>query len=199
MSKNACQDVGIPAAHLADGDHRDEVPAMLSDTIHLRRGRVSLISQYSFLLMTLVAIGLLAFFLLRDGARSSDWIALASLALGFMMAYGLAQPGPSTAQHAQDVLDRLGVGQPVLLELQSPYCLGCMAARPIVDKIEREHARQLVVIRMNVQEPAGRAVAERFGFRATPTFILFDRQGTEIWRSVGIVDPTVVRQSLSAP
>ncbi len=199
MSKNACEDVGIPAAHLADRGRRGKVPATLSDTILMRRGCMSLINQYSFLLMTLVAIGLLAFFLLRDGARRSDWIALASLALGFILAYGLGQPGPSTAQQAQEVLDRLGLGQPVLLELQSPYCLGCMAARPIVDRIEREHAPQLVVIRMNVQEPAGRAIAERFGVRATPTFLLFDSQGTEVWRSVGIGDPTVVRQSLGAP
>lgn len=199
MSKNACEDVGFPGAHRADGDRRGQVRASPSDTIHMRRGWMSLINQYSFLLTSLVAIGLLAFFLLRDGARSSDWIALASLALGLSLAYGLFRPGDSTAAPAADVLGQIGAGQPVLLELQSPYCLACMAARPLVDGIEREHAGRLRVIRLDVQESAGRTIADRFGLRVTPTFVLFDSQGAEVWRSVGIVDPARVRQSLGAP
>lgn len=160
---------------------------------------MALINQYSFLLVSLVAIGLLALLLLRDGARGSDWVALGSLALGLLLAYSLLQPGRSTAGEAQEVINRIGAGQPVLLELQSPYCLGCMAARPLIDRIEREHAGQLVVIRLNVQEAAGHTFAERIGLRATPTFVFFDSRGEEKWRTIGAVDPTLVRQSLESP
>lgn len=72
-----------------------------------------------------------------------------------------------------------------------------MAAKPIVDGIEREHEEQLRVIRLNVQEPVGQALVERFGFRFTPTFIFFDEAGNEIQRWVGAIDSAQVRQLLA--
>ena len=71
-----------------------------------------------------------------------------------------------------------------------------MAAKPIVDGIEREHEQQLSVIRLNVQDPAGEALLERFGFRFTPTFIFFDGAGVELQRWVGAIDSAEVRQLL---
>ena len=44
-----------------------------------------------------------------------------------------------------------------------------MAAKPIVDGIERVHEGTLKVIRLNIQEPAGEALLERYDFRFTPT------------------------------
>lgn len=38
------------------------------------------------------------------------------------------------------------------------------------------------VLLINIHEPLGRELATRFGFRATPTYILFDDTGTETWR-----------------
>ncbi len=69
-----------------------------------------------------------------------------------------------------------------------------MAAKPIVDGIEREHEQQLIVIRLNVQDPAGEALLERYGFRFTPTFIFFDGAGDELQRWVGAIDSAEVRQ-----
>ncbi len=71
-----------------------------------------------------------------------------------------------------------------------------MAAKPIVDGIEQEHAGRLRVIRLNVQDPVSRPLAQELGFRVTPTFIFFDESGTEIWRSVGQIAPEQVRKSL---
>ena len=77
--------------------------------------------------------------------------------------------------------------------------MGCMAAKPIVDGIEREHGERLRVIRVNVQDTAGRALADRYHFEFTPTFVLFDAGGRELLRTVGAVDPAAVRQALAAP
>jgi thioredoxin-related protein len=76
--------------------------------------------------------------------------------------------------------------------------MACVAAKPIVDGIEDEHTGELVVLRVNVQDPAGQALAEEYGFRATPTFIFFDAQGEELWRSVGSLDAAQVAESLSS-
>jgi len=52
---------------------------------------------------------------------------------------------------------------------------------------------------VNVQDTAGRALADRYRFEFTPTFVLFDAGGRELLRAVGAVDPAAVRQALAAP
>ncbi len=71
-----------------------------------------------------------------------------------------------------------------------------MAAKPIVDGIERVHEGRLKVIRLNVQDPAGEALLERFEFRFTPTFIFFDEAGEELQRWVGGILSDEVRELL---
>lgn len=74
--------------------------------------------------------------------------------------------------------------------------MGCQAVKPVVDGIERDYQYQLRVIRVNIQDPKGRQLAEEYDFEYTPTFIFFNRQGQEVWRSVGDLDPEKVRESL---
>jgi thioredoxin-related protein len=71
-----------------------------------------------------------------------------------------------------------------------------MAAKPIVDGIERVHEGRLNVIRLNVQDPAGAALLERYEFRFTPTFIFFDEAGEELQRWVGGILSDEVRELL---
>lgn len=74
-----------------------------------------------------------------------------------------------------------------------------MTVRPVVDAVEREFGERLEVIRLNVQDPAGRELAQAYGFEFTPTFILFDSAGSEIWRSVYLLDPARIRDHLNPP
>ncbi len=74
-----------------------------------------------------------------------------------------------------------------------------MAASPVVDGIERQHAGQLIVVRLNVQDPSALPWLSRFGFQATPTFVLLDGSGQETWRSVGSIDPERVAETLARP
>jgi len=74
-----------------------------------------------------------------------------------------------------------------------------MAAKPVVDGIERAHAGSLDVIRVDVQGPAGKEIGARFGFEYTPTFLLFDSQGRQLLRIVGAIDPAKVDQLLRSP
>ncbi|MBM3122711.1 MAG: hypothetical protein FJZ97_11105 [Chloroflexi bacterium] len=68
-----------------------------------------------------------------------------------------------------------------------------------MDGIERQYAGELTVVRVNVQDPAARPWLARFAFRVTPTFVLLDGQGQEIWRSVGSIDATQVAAVLQGP
>jgi thioredoxin-related protein len=73
-----------------------------------------------------------------------------------------------------------------------------MAAKPIVDGIEKQHADDLNVIRVNVQEDAMQPLKENYAFQFTPTFILFDPAGEEILRTVGAIDPEVIDKALAS-
>ncbi len=41
------------------------------------------------------------------------------------------------------------------------------------------------MVRVDVESPSAELVAARYGYRATPTYILVDREGREVWRQVG--------------
>lgn len=72
-----------------------------------------------------------------------------------------------------------------------------MTVRPVVDGIERKLSGELLVLRLNVQEPAGSELAAHYGASYTPTFILFDRQGEELWRSVFQIDGGTIERLLA--
>ena len=65
-----------------------------------------------------------------------------------------------------------------------------------MDGLEQELEGQVIFIRLNIQEEVGRELAPLYGFEFTPTFIFFDAQGNELWRTVGDIDPEKVRQSV---
>jgi thiol-disulfide isomerase/thioredoxin len=75
--------------------------------------------------------------------------------------------------------------------------MACLAAKPIVDGIEEEHQDTLSVIRINVLDTEFQALLERYRFQFTPTFILLDSSGHELWRRVGSISAKSVRRSLS--
>jgi thioredoxin-related protein len=58
---------------------------------------------------------------------------------------------------------------------------------------------ELKVIRLDVNSEAGRELGARWDATFTPTFILFDGAGREIWRGMGALDPAAVRAALTKP
>ena len=65
-----------------------------------------------------------------------------------------------------------------------------------MNRLEKELSGKLQIIRVNVQDEVGQKLGQRFGCRFTPTFILFDRNGIEKWRSVGTLDVERVKASV---
>lgn len=65
-----------------------------------------------------------------------------------------------------------------------------------MDGLEKEFPDQLEIIRVDVQSDLGNELAREYG-SFTPTFVLFDPQGEELWRVIGSLDAERVRQSLT--
>ena len=68
--------------------------------------------------------------------------------------------------------------------------------KPVVDELDNELMDQLLIIRLNIHEDAGRELAPVYDFEFTPTFIFFDGDGKEVWREVGGLDTQRVRDSI---
>jgi thioredoxin-related protein len=68
--------------------------------------------------------------------------------------------------------------------------------KPIVDGIEKQDKGRLVVIRLDIQSTTGRALAPLYDFQYTPTFIFFDSNGKELWRSMGQLDPSKINATI---
>lgn len=155
------------------------------------------INQYSFLLLAAALTIVTGLVLLSRAPKWTDYLAFGIVLASLLTAWLILHPRQTPLMgEAKNVQEKIGAGTPVLLEFQSPYCLACTAIRPTVDALEQELGNQLHIIRINVQEPAGRELGRLYDFQFTPTFIFFDAQGNEQWRMVGQLDPQRVRQSL---
>lgn len=154
-------------------------------------------NQYSFLLLIGALIVLAGMVLLTRKPGLKDYLAFSALLVGLVTAWLILHPRQTPLmEDARMVRDMIGAGTPVLLEYQSPYCLGCTAIQPAVDELEADLGDALHVIRINAQESAGRELATLYGFSFTPTFVFFDVAGNELWREVGGLDSQRVRNSL---
>jgi thiol-disulfide isomerase/thioredoxin len=157
----------------------------------------SLFNQYSMFLILIALLALVGFLLFRKGIRIQEIIAFLVIFAALILVWMTLRPTQTPLSNAaEEVQARIGAGKPVLLEFQSPYCVGCTALKPVVDRLEEDTGNQLDIIRLNVQEPVGRELAGRYGFQYTPTFIFFDGSGSEMWREVGGLDVERVKEAL---
>jgi thioredoxin 1 len=158
---------------------------------------MQIINQYSAIWIAVFLVVTMAAILLRRKPKWPHFLVLAVVVLGLATAWIFLHPR-QTAQisTAAQVQASIGRGTPVLLELQSPYWIACTAMKPIVDGIEKQYQGRLTVIRVDIQSETGRALAPIYRFQYTPTFIFFDGQGKELWRSIGQLDTGKVGESL---
>lgn len=61
--------------------------------------------------------------------------------------------------------------------------------------LKDEFPGELQVVSVDVQSALGRELVREYG-SYTPTFVFYDGQGIELWRSVGTLDADEVRESL---
>ena len=66
-----------------------------------------------------------------------------------------------------------------------------------MDGLVQKHNGKLRVIHVDFLRPVGRAAARHYGVWLIPAAILFDEQGREINRQLGIIDPRQITARLS--
>jgi len=68
--------------------------------------------------------------------------------------------------------------------------------KPVVDAVEEEFSGRMEVLRVDIHTEVGRVIANELDFQYTPTFIFFDETGNELWREVGGLTTTRIRDWL---
>lgn len=59
-------------------------------------------------------------------------------------------------------------------------------AKPVVDGIEQDLAGRAQVLRLNVADPVGLQIAQRYGVRSLPTLVILDGKGQVYKQIVGV-------------
>jgi thiol-disulfide isomerase/thioredoxin len=101
--------------------------------------------------------------------------------------YALARDNP---------VDRArGSGKPTLIEFGAAGCVPCDMMQPILDKLRKEFPARLNVVFVHVGEE--KVLAARFGIRAIPVQVFYDRDGKEVFRHEGFLAEPEVRKVLA--
>ncbi len=155
------------------------------------------INQFSFLILAGLLLLTVGWVILHRTTGAARWLSLGAFTLGLIFSFWIFNPGPGNAVAELD-LDNRQVGEgPVLLEFESPFCLGCIAAQSLVGEITREYIGQLDVIQINILAADSARLKDRYRIQFTPTFVFLTAHGEEAWRSIGTVDPEQVRASVT--
>lgn len=116
-----------------------------------------------------------------------------------------AEPPPRDDKHASAAVpvavgeanfDRevLQSSRPVLIDFWAPWCAPCRMVAPALERLARDEAKALKVVKVNVDENPG--LAGRYGAMSIPTMIVI-KGGREVDRWVGALPENVIRSRVA--
>jgi len=81
-------------------------------------------------------------------------------------------------------------GMVTMVDLGAASCIPCKMMAPILDKLEKRYKGKAAVVFIDLRY--NQEAIERFGVRAIPTQIFFDRMGKEVSRHVGFMSEETI-------
>ncbi len=87
-------------------------------------------------------------------------------------------------------------GMVTVVDLGASTCIPCKMMSPILAELEKEYRGRAAVVFLDVREDYD--AAKRFGIRAIPTQIFYDKTGREVARHEGFMDKKTLSAKLDA-
>ncbi len=86
-------------------------------------------------------------------------------------------------------------GMVTVVDLGAKTCIPCRMMAPILVELEKEYRGRAAVVFIDVTQD--RDAAERFGIRAIPTQVFFDKNGRQVARHEGFMDKKSLSERLN--
>jgi thioredoxin 1 len=101
---------------------------------------------------------------------------------------------PGLAQ-AQDFSHVPVKGMVTLIDLGADQCVPCKMMAPILTKLQKEYKDKAAIVVIDVYRYNDQV--QRFGIRAIPTQIFFDKNGREVYRHAGFMSEKAIVEQLA--
>ena len=155
-----------------------------------------LINQYSFLLVSLVIVGI-AMLLSSRSMEFRYTAVLLVLITSSLVVFQLQFKTGANEEFSVDLFNEaLSTEEPLVVIVYSDMCVACLSAKPAIDDLEQELNKLSKVIRVNVTSDLGRYLRSEHESGLVPSFLVFDNRGKEIWRYNGGVPDLDIIKSL---
>jgi putative thioredoxin len=99
-----------------------------------------------------------------------------------------------TRQNFEEEVIAASHGVPVLVDFWAPWCAPCRALTPVLERIERDLAGQVVLVKVNSDENP--EIVAALGVRGIPNVVLF-KEGRPVDNFVGALPETRIREFLA--
>ena len=94
----------------------------------------------------------------------------------------LAEPGKPPDVPVKDMV--------TMVDLGAKSCIPCKMMAPIMEKLEKDYKGKAAIIFIDVWKEPDQA--KRFGIRAIPTQIFYDKEGKEVYRHEGFMSENAI-------
>jgi len=120
-----------------------------------------------------------------------------AVALALLVAWLILRTPGDTFASAAELEAQLRSGQPTVVEFYSNRCSICLLSKPKVDQLETVLSGQARVLRLDVADPVGGALAARWGVVGTPTFFVLDGAGQIVYTQPGAPDLPAIQSMIA--
>ena len=146
-----------------------------------------LINQYSFIIVSIAGLALIGIFIWRV---FNPALAISAVLVGILIlsvVFISVRRDEATVLTIEDFNVVLESRRPLFIEFYSDYWVGCLAAKPEVDRLEKKLKDEVQVIRLNIANELGKQLKSRFNVGIVPGFVLVNAEGKEILKRTGKV------------
>ncbi len=86
---------------------------------------------------------------------------------------------------------------PVLVDCFATWCGPCKMMHPVLEELKQQLGDKLIILKVDVDQPANRRFIFAYQVQAVPTLLLF-KEGKIIWRQSGALPAAQLKEVLNS-